>query len=403
MLKLRSLEPLNPLTNLFLTWFSRIFDLEPKTMNYSLSHFINEKRAKWLYILIHKITGKNLHIGLGFFLMYAGFILLLLPLFSFAEPLSLSTDPQFFGFEDDLNSVSLVYGSPMVVSSPFASGNKAIKCQNGDYVRWDLTVPSKTLNLSFKIYWTKLPTNTNESFSVGEIFGLNQETWQTIFTTTLYSDPYGYKGWSLWTDMPSGRGSFISSDIAQSLETKQWYTIRITADLNIGTFEIYMDGTKLASIVDVDVPADVYVDFFRLGSSTKSNTLFVTYYDDVTISLLGPLPPPKQWSLRITSSSGGSTNPIGIINVDDDQNLTVTASQEIDYTFSVWTLNGAYYSKNSTVIVPAQIAGTRHTLHATFTTTSPGTIPQNNWLPFQIIGLGIAFSGAYILWLQKKK
>ncbi|MHA1212595.1 MAG: hypothetical protein ACTSSH_09045, partial [Candidatus Heimdallarchaeota archaeon] len=216
----------------------------------------------------------------------------------------MSDDPQFFGFEDDLNSISLTYGTPMVVTAPFASGNKAIECQNGDYIRWDLSAPSKTIDLSFKVYWTKLPTNTNESVSVGEIFRLTQETWQTIFTTTLYSDTYGYKGWSLWTDIPSGRGGFISSDIVDTLETKQWYTIRITADLNIGGYEIYMDGVKLASITDVNVPADVYVDFFRLGSSVKGNTLFTTYYDDVTVSLLGPSPPPKQWSLRITSSSG---------------------------------------------------------------------------------------------------
>jgi len=335
--------------------------------------------------------------------MYVGFILLLLPMISFAEPLLLSDDPQFFGFEDDLNSISLTYGTPMVVTAPFASGNKAIECQNGDYIRWDLSAPSKTIDLSFKVYWTKLPTNTNESVSVGEIFRLTQETWQTIFTTTLYSDTYGYKGWSLWTDIPSGRGGFISSDIVDTLETKQWYTIRITADLNIGGYEIYMDGVKLASITDVNVPADVYVDFFRLGSSVKGNTLFTTYYDDVTVSLLGPSPPPKQWSLRITSSSGGSTNPLGIINVDDDQTLTVTASQAIDYTFSMWILDGAHYSVNSTITVPAQFAGSRHTLHATFTTTSAASILQNNWLPFQMIGLGIAFSGAYILWSEKKQ
>ena len=95
-------------------------------MNYSPSHSINEKRAKWLYILIHKITRKNLRIGIGFFLMYAGFILLLLPMITFAGPLSLSNDPQFFSFEDDLNSISSTQGTPMVVTSPFASGSKAI-------------------------------------------------------------------------------------------------------------------------------------------------------------------------------------------------------------------------------------------------------------------------------------
>ena len=89
--------------------------------------------------------------------------------------------------------------------------------------------------------------------------------------------------------------------------------------------------------------------------------------------------------------------------MNDDQTLTVTASQDKDYTFSEWTLNGAYYSKNSTITVPAQLAGSRHTLHATFTNKNPEPITQNNWLPFQIIGLGIALIGAYILWSQKKQ
>jgi len=335
--------------------------------------------------------------------MYAGFILLLLPLITFAEPLSLSNDPQFFGFEDDLNSISSTHGTPKVVSTLFASGNKAIECQNGDYVRWDLSAPSKTIDLTYKIYWTKLPTIANESLLVGEILGSDTQTWQTIFSTDLYSDQHGYKGWSLWTDIPSGRGSFVSSNIVYALETNHWYTIRMIADLNMGTYEIYMDGTKLASITDVNVPTDVYVDFFRLGAGVRGNSIFITYYDDITVSLLAPPPPPQQWSLKITSSLSGSTNPIGIINVSDDQNLTVTATQAIEYVFSMWTLDGVYYSNNSTITVPGQSAGTRHTLHATFTITSPEPTPQNNWLPFQIFGLGMAISGAYMLWSQQKK
>ena len=372
-------------------------------MNYSPSHSINEKRAKWLYLLIHKITRKNLHIGFGFFLMYAGFILLLFPMITFAEPLSLSNDPQFFGFEDDLNSISSTQGTPVVVTSPVASGNKAIECQNQDYVRWNLVTPSKTIDLTFKIYWTKLPLIANESLTAGEIFGLNEGMWQDIFITHLYCDLKGYRGMSLWTGVPSGLGRSVSGDIVYALETNRWYTIRMTTDLNTGTYKLHMDGLQLASITDILVPADVYIDFFRLGAGAKGDSNFTTYYDDVTVSLLGPPPPPKQWSLRITTSSGGSTNPIGIINVNDDQTLTVTATQAIDHTFNSWTLNGAHYSTSSTITIPAQSAGTRHTLHATFTTTNPEPILQNNLFLFQMIGLGIALSGAYILWSKKKQ
>ena len=342
-------------------------------------------------------------IGAGFFLMYAGFTMLLLPMIMSAGSLSLSDDPRFFGFEHDLDSVSLITGTPTVVNSPFVSGNKAVECQNGDYLRWDLATPSKTLDLTFKIYWTKLPKIANESLIVGEIWGLDAGVWQDIFSTTLYCDLNGYKGWSLWTGIPSGRGSFVSSDVVATLETNRWYTIRITADLNMGTYEIYMDGALLASITDLLVPVDVYVDFFRLGAGVRGDDVFITYYDDVTVSFLGPLPPHQQWSVRITSSSGGSTYPYGTINVNDNENLTVTASQTMGYVFSVWTLNGVDYSTNSTVTIPAQLMGTRNKLHATFTSTNPEIMLELNWLLFQLIGLGMIVSGGYLLWSQEKR
>jgi hypothetical protein len=359
--------------------------------------------VRWLCSLINKTGRKMMTIGVGFFLMYAGFIMLLLPMIISTEPLSLSNDPQSFGFEDDLNSISSIDGTPTVVTSPFASGRKAIECQNGDYVRWDLATPSKTIDLTFKIYWTKFPTIANESLFVGEIFGSDTGMWQDIFSTSLYCNPQGYRGWSLWTGIPDGRVSFVSSDVVYALETKRWYTIRMTADLNKGTHEVYMDGTELASITDVLVPADVYVDFFRLGAGAQGDSIFITYYDDVTASFLGPSPPPQQWSVRITSSSGGSTNPYGTINVNYGENLTVNATQAMGYVFSMWTLDGADYNKSSMVTVPAQSSGTRHTLHAIFTSTSPEPSPEHNWLPFQVIGLGMTLSGGYVLWSQKKR
>ncbi len=335
--------------------------------------------------------------------MYAGFTMLLLPLIISSGPLSLSDDLQFFGFEDDLNSIDSITGTPTVVNSLFASGNKAIECQNGDYLRWNLAIPSKTLDLTFKIYWTKLPKIANESLIVGEIWGLDAEMWQDLFSTTLYCDLNGYKGWSLWTGIPNGQGSFISSDVVASLETNRWYSIRLTADLNIGTYEIYMNGALLASITDLLVPADVYIDFFRLGAGVRGDDIFIIYYDDVTVSFLGPSPPHQQWSVRITSSSGGSTYPYGTINLNDNENLTVTASQTNGYAFSMWTLNGIEYSTNSKVTIPVQLIGSRHKLYATFTNTNPELTLELNWLLFQLIGLIMIVSGGYVLWSQEKQ
>jgi len=354
-----------------------------------------------LFGIGHKDIKKTVIVGAGFLLMYAGFTLLLLPML-ISLSLTLSNTPQTFGFEDDLSSVSTVFGTPMPVSSPVASGSKAIECQNGDYVHWNLATPSKTIDLTFKTYWTRFPTIANESLNVGEIWGLEWEKWQGIFGSALYCDPNGYRGWYLWTVIPSRDGA-VSGNVVYALETNRWYTVRMTTDLNTGTFRLYMDRTLLASIMDVEVAADVYVDFFRLGAGARGDSNFTTYYDDVTVSLLSPSPPPQQWSIRITSSPGGSTDPYDTINVNAGEGLTVNAMQATGYVFSKWTLDGADYSTRSTVTVPPQSAGTQHALHATFASTSPEPNPEYNWLPLQVMGLGMIGGGGYVLWSQKKR
>ena len=94
---------------------------------------------------------KKIKIGAGFLLMYAGFILLMLPMIMSAWPLSstltLSGTPISFGFEDDLSSVYSTHGNPMVVVSPLAGGKKVVECRSGDYVLWNLAWPSKTWRL----------------------------------------------------------------------------------------------------------------------------------------------------------------------------------------------------------------------------------------------------------------
>jgi len=117
--------------------------IQPKTMNYSFQvNLESGKHSWWLSNLGHKDTRKKITVGAGFLSMYAGFTLLLLPMMISVWPLSLTLadEPQVFGFEDDLGSVSSVYGTPMAVASPVASGRKAVECQNGDYVRWDLAM-----------------------------------------------------------------------------------------------------------------------------------------------------------------------------------------------------------------------------------------------------------------------
>jgi hypothetical protein len=342
--------------------------------------------------------------GIGLLLMYTGFILLLSPMIisNWPQSLNLSYTSQTFDFENDLSSIISFHGTPTIVASSVANGSKVIECKNGDYLRWDLRTTSRTIDLTFKTCWMKLPTIANESLRVGEIFGSDGGTQKYISTTTLYCDQNGFKGWSLWTDIPNARISFVPNDVVYALETNRWYTIRITADLDMSTYKMYKDGAELASITDVPVPADVYIDFFKLGAESQGASAFVTYYDDVTMSFLGPSPPPNQWSVTIASSLGGSTSLVGTTNVSDDKSLSITATQSEGYVFSKWTLDGTDYSTNSTVTIPPQQSGTTHALLAVFTSTSPRDYGEYIWFSLQMLGLGMVLGGGYILWPRKK-
>ena len=78
------------------------------TKNYELFFPNHSKRemAGWLGSLGYKDGKKKITIGVGFLLMYTGFILLLLPMIISAWPVSLtlSNTPQTFDFEDGLTT-----------------------------------------------------------------------------------------------------------------------------------------------------------------------------------------------------------------------------------------------------------------------------------------------------------
>ena len=88
-------------------------------------------------------------------------------------------------------------------------------------------------------------------------------------------------------------------------------------------------------------------------------------------------PPPSNWSVSISanSSSGGNTNPSGLVNVPSG-GLTVTATPASGYSFSYWLFDGANLTSNP-VTLPAQSPGSGHTLTAYFAATPP---PPVGWL-----------------------
>jgi hypothetical protein len=256
------------------------------------------------------------------------------------------------------------------------------------------------LDLTFKIYWTGFPTIANETLSIAQIWALKDDAWQGVFVTTLYCDLDGNRLWNFWTTVPDGRSTAVSRDVVYALETNRWYIIRMTADLNTGTYKLYIDTIEIGSITASKVvPDDIYIDFFRLGVDARGNTTFVNYYDDVMVSLLDSSPPPFQWSLRITSSQGGSTDPYGTIIFNPGENITAKATPITEYAFIKWIFDGMDYSINPAITLPTQAVDTQHTLHAVFETTSS----EFNWFPLQMIAVGIIVSGGYLLWSQNKR
>jgi hypothetical protein len=177
----------------------------------------------------------------------------------------------------------------------------------------------------------------------------------------------------------------------------------MTADLNAGTYRLYMDGVLLASLTDILVPPEVYIDFFRLGANVRRGGEFIIYYDDVGASNLDSSPNVNQWSLRITTSVGGSPHPSGKLTLGEGESLTINATPTPGYIFSTWIFDGANYSTNPNITIPPQTTGTQHSLYALFTNTNPQSIPIDIWLPFQALGLALTVSGGYLLWSHKKE
>ncbi len=82
------------------------------------------------------------------------------------------------------------------------------------------------------------------------------------------------------------------------------------------------------------------------------------------------------WSVTITSTTGGSTTPSGLVNVTAGEQLTVNATANSGYVFSHWLFDDQTQDANASITLPTQTAGSNHTLQAVFNQTSTPTEPE---------------------------
>lgn len=110
-----------------------------------------------------------------------------------------------------------------------------------------------------------------------------------------------------------------------------------------------------------------FVRWLLDGVEEYSNPITVLMDIDHTLeaSFIGA-PPPLEYTLTITATEGGTTNPsIGPHIYDENASVTVEAAAFEGYEFTSWLLDGVYRTENPITVT----MNSNHTLQAVFAQT----------------------------------
>jgi PGF-pre-PGF domain-containing protein len=115
------------------------------------------------------------------------------------------------------------------------------------------------------------------------------------------------------------------------------------------------------------------VSFSSPAISSDGTVYIVSYYDN-NLYAIGAVPI-QTFNLTILTNNpiAGTTSPSGSIIYTSVQNVTITATANKGYFFGNWTLDGSYYSSNSTIVVTTDA---NHTVVANFFPITNITINQ---------------------------
>ena len=216
------------------------------------------------------------------------------------------------GFEDGFNSWTSTYGGVSIVSSPVYSGNYAMKCSDP----WG---SQATISIG-----TQSETYTEAEFYFDQNFAGSQ-------TLIAYFNGNGNPSVSMGLSVQSGKVYLFVDDALPSYSYSQtqlssltpgtWYEFALDASATSAT--IYMNGAKLVSISQTNIPAtatvkvgmfwgdgsyngNLYVDNVQIGSSSGSTSSPTSTPTPTATPAPTPTPTATPTSTPIPTFSGNS-------------------------------------------------------------------------------------------------
>jgi hypothetical protein len=161
-------------------------------------------------------------------------------------------------------------------------------------LQWDLSPLSRTLDISFRVYWTNFPQTPTVPFEALHFFEVDAPDVKTILALLgFYCNSIGSKSATIYTGVGS-QSAFVDRVTVYGIKTSTWYTIRFTMNMDTGEIKWYLDGTEIAAVIGNKGLSAYDIASFKIGSSPQdSNDVFTTYYDVISVSTLATAQPPS--------------------------------------------------------------------------------------------------------------
>ena len=245
----------------------------------------------------------------------------------------------------------------------------------GQYVTFTSSVSGGTSPYSYQWY---LDGTT--------VVGANSNSWIFTPASTGYylvhlnvSDTLGEEAKSNVAEVTVNPELSVSIQPASSVITLG-QSVNFTSTVSGGTlpynYQWYVDETEVSGANApswIFTPASTGYYLVSLKVTDAASAAALSNEADVTVVL-------PTYNLTITATAGGATDPVpGTYTYDEGTNVVVTATEDPNYEFAYWELDGAYNGTNNPTTV---LMDKNHTLKAVFalitytltiTTTTGGT------------------------------
>ncbi len=197
-----------------------------------------------------------------------------------------------------------------------------------------------------------------------------QQPYGTIVTVTAVFRPTNVTPSANWSLNITANGPGVTNPAGLLNVTSGTIRVNATANAN-STFSYWQfDNANVTSAFNVTSTNTTSSIIVPQQAANSSHTL--------TAFFANASAPATVWSLNVSinGSVGGTTAPSGVMNVTTGS-IVVNATAAANYTFSQWRLDNVTLANTTSVTVPAQTAGSNHTLTAFFNPVWNLTIAVN--------------------------